>query len=87
MQFYESIIDLADLRGAAEAPLHAYLLLGPPGSGRRAAVRDRLQSFAAQRSQLRRQAVEALGKTLHAGGATIGVVRAAACVAPEKHVG
>ena len=30
---------LATLRGAALAPVHAYMLVGPPGSGRRAAAR------------------------------------------------
>ena len=29
----------ADLRAAVDAPSHAYLFLGPPGSGRMAAVR------------------------------------------------
>lgn len=34
---------MAELRAAARAPVHAYLLVGPPGSGKRAAAR----SFAA----------------------------------------
>ncbi len=47
MTLYRDVIGqeraVAQLRAAATAPLHAYLLVGPPGSGKRAAAR----SFAA----------------------------------------
>ena len=32
---------LANLRAAVAAPVHAYLLVGPPGSGKRTAASDR----------------------------------------------
>lgn len=47
MALYDDVIGqeraVAQLRAAARAPVHAYLLVGPPGSGKRAAAR----SFAA----------------------------------------